>query len=374
MEPLLILATCFLAYSNGANDNFKGVASLYGSGTATYRVAIAWATITTVAGSLAGVLMAQGLLRAFSGRGVVPDQVANSNHFLLAVAAGAGLTVIAATRFGLPISTTHALTGSILGTGLMAAGRVNITALGSSILLPLLLSPLLAVALAALVYPAFRYTRSWLGIHRDSCVCLATQAGSPALSPSTLDGAVFQEELPSISVVVGDQHSCRRNYSGRLLGIQAQTAIDGLHFLSAGAVSFSRGLNDTPKIAAALVAVRELNAPLGVGAVALAMAFGGLLSAARVADTMSTKITTMSHGQGLTSNLTTGALVLMASLFGLPVSTTHVSVGALAGIGWVTGNANNNVLRGIGLSWLVTLPFATACSAALWLLVEYLHG
>jgi len=49
MLILLFLAACFLAYSNGANDNFKGVASLYGSRTATYKTALGWATITTFA-------------------------------------------------------------------------------------------------------------------------------------------------------------------------------------------------------------------------------------------------------------------------------------------------------------------------------------
>ena len=52
MIPFLFLATCFLAYSNGANDNFKGVASLFGSRTCSYKTAISWATITTGAISL----------------------------------------------------------------------------------------------------------------------------------------------------------------------------------------------------------------------------------------------------------------------------------------------------------------------------------
>jgi len=56
---LLITVVCFLAYSNGANDNFKGVASLYGSGAASYRTALAWATIATLAGSLCALLLAQ---------------------------------------------------------------------------------------------------------------------------------------------------------------------------------------------------------------------------------------------------------------------------------------------------------------------------
>src|SRR5919108_400111 len=57
----LFLATCFLAYSNGANDNFKGVASLFGSRTSGYRVAIGWATVTTLAGSIAAAFFAQAL-------------------------------------------------------------------------------------------------------------------------------------------------------------------------------------------------------------------------------------------------------------------------------------------------------------------------
>src|SRR3954467_14439178 len=107
---LLFLATCFLAYSNGANDNFKGVASLYGSRTCSYRTAISWATITTFAGSVTAILIAQGLLKKFSGKGLVPDALTTSPQFLLAVALGAGLTVILATILGFPVSTTHGLT------------------------------------------------------------------------------------------------------------------------------------------------------------------------------------------------------------------------------------------------------------------------
>src|SRR5919199_2465382 len=102
---LLFLATCFLAYSNGANDNFKGVASLFGSRTCSYRTAISWATVTTFAGSIASIFLAQALLKKFSGKGIVPDQFAGSEYFVLAVAIGAGVTLIIATFTGFPIST-----------------------------------------------------------------------------------------------------------------------------------------------------------------------------------------------------------------------------------------------------------------------------
>ena len=118
---LLFLATCFLAYSNGANDNFKGVATLYGSRTAGYGTALGWATATTLAGSIASIFLAQSLLKKFSGKGLVPDALVGSEHFLLAVVIGAALTVILATLTGFPISTTHGLTGALVGSGLQVA-------------------------------------------------------------------------------------------------------------------------------------------------------------------------------------------------------------------------------------------------------------
>src|SRR5213079_3493743 len=118
----LFIAACFLAYSNGANDNFKGVASLYGCRAASYRTAITWATITTFAGSIASIFLAQALLKKFSGKGLVPDTLTGSEFFLLAVALGAGLTVILATRLGFPISTTHSIIGALIGSGLVASG------------------------------------------------------------------------------------------------------------------------------------------------------------------------------------------------------------------------------------------------------------
>src|SRR5262245_46225757 len=136
---ILFLATCFLAYANGANDNFKGVASIFGSRTASYRTAISWATVTTFAGSVAAIFLAQALLRKFSGKGLVPDALTASPSFLLAVALGAGGTVILATLTGFPISTTHGLTGALVGAGLIAVGgQVNFAALGKNFVMPLL--------------------------------------------------------------------------------------------------------------------------------------------------------------------------------------------------------------------------------------------
>src|SRR4029078_5328704 len=90
--------------------------------------------------------------------------------------------------------------------------------------------------------------------------------------------------------------------------------------------------------------------------VGLAIAIGGRISARRVAERMSKKIAPMNHDQGLTANLITGIVVIGASNLGLPVSTTHVSCGALFGIGTITRQARWGTILASLLAWLTTLP------------------
>lgn len=370
MTLLLLIAVAFLAYSNGANDNFKGVASLFGSRTTTYRTALAWATITTFAGSVCSIFLAQSLLKKFSGKGLVPAALAGSEHFLLAVALGAGLTVILATRLGFPISTTHGLTGAIVGSGMAATGgQVAFGVLGRQFFLPLMLSPLIAVVLGALIYLAFRLVRLRLGITKESCFCVGSEQRVVPIAQPTSVLAV--QQTAALAATIDGEAECSERYAGAYLGINCQRAMDAAHFLSAGVVSFARGLNDTPKMAALLLVVHAFDIRWGLVLVALAIALGGMLNARRVAETMSHRITAMNHGQGFSANLATGILVILASKFGLPVSTTHVSVGALFGIGVTTRQADFRVVSGILFSWLLTLPCAAILSgAAYWLLTR----
>ena len=57
MMVLIVAAVACLAFANGGNDNFKGVATLFGSGTSNYRRALTWATVTTLLGSLAAFIL-----------------------------------------------------------------------------------------------------------------------------------------------------------------------------------------------------------------------------------------------------------------------------------------------------------------------------
>jgi PiT family inorganic phosphate transporter len=102
---------------------------------------------------------------------------------------------------------------------------------------------------------------------------------------------------------------------------------------------------------------------LGIGALALAMAFGGLLAGRRVAGTLAFGITGMNAADGLSANLVTAGLVVLASPAGLPVSTTHVSCGALIGIGAANGEARWKMISAIALAWALTLPLSGAVAA-----------
>ncbi|HET6977722.1 MAG TPA: anion permease [Pyrinomonadaceae bacterium] len=365
---VLLIATLFLAYSNGANDNFKGVATLFGSGTTSYKAAITWATISTFAGSITSLFLAETLLKNFSGRGLVPNELAASPQFVLSVGLAAGLTVMLATLTGFPISTTHGLVGALVGAGLAAVGTsVNFATLGALFFLPLLASPLLAVGLGVASYVVARGLRVKLGVEKEWCVCvgevvqlvpIAQPSGLLALAPVT---------VPDITIGPVDQ--CRQQYKGRLFGGSVQRGLDFVHFLSAGSVGFARGLNDTPKIVALLLVMKTFDVKFGMLLVAIAMAIGGLLNARKVAITMSKRITPLNPGQGFTANLVTSALVILASRFGLPVSTTHVSVGSLFGIGLITREANGRVVSGILMSWLLTLPIAGILSGVIYTIV-----
>jgi inorganic phosphate transporter, PiT family len=357
----ILVAVGCLAFANGANDNFKGVATLFGSGTASFRNALSWATATTFAGSIAAVFLAEKLLKAFGGRGLVPDELASQPAYAAAVALGAGLTVLLATRVGMPISTTHGIVGALIGAGFAAGVSVDVGRLGKDFVLPLLVSPLIALTATLVVYPIFRVVRRRLGVQEETCFCIGAETREIAVGITPTLALAHAQRL---SLEWNTTVECRRRYAGRVIGVEASKALDALHYVSAGAVSFARGLNDTPKIAALLLLAAWFGPVSAIAVVGVVIAIGGLLNARRVAETMSKKITPMNHGQGFTANLLTAAIVVNASLLGMPVSTTHVSCGSIFGIGLLTQQADYSMIGKILASWVFTLPVGALLGAA----------
>ncbi|MBL8018556.1 MAG: inorganic phosphate transporter [Leptospirales bacterium] len=366
MSWLLFAAALFLAYSNGANDNFKGVATLFGTGTANYKRSLTVATLSTLAGSICSIFLAAELVKNFSGRGLIPDALL-STHTFTAVAVGAALTVMLATRIGMPVSTTHGLVGGLVGAGLSAGVSLNLAKLGGTFVLPLIASPLIAACISLAVFSIVTYLKRDRRIPDDPCIC--TEADWMA-SPINADAAVAAEHGTRLRT--GARAQCESAGAQVVATISLPGVVDALHYFSAGAVSFARGLNDTPKIAGLILLSQGLPIRYGMLLLALSIAIGGALNARRVAETMSKKITTLTRVQGLSANLVTALLVGTASWNGLPVSTTHVSVGSIFGMGVATKSANPKVISEILLSWVLTLPLAAAVTGLVYFVLGHI--
>ena len=344
-----------LAWVNGANDVSKGVATLVGCGLCDARRAIRWGTLFTVLGGLTGILWG-GVLAANFGTGFLAPDYRPDLAFMAGAIMGAFGWVGLATRFGLPVSTTHALLGGIVGAALVAIGPdgLRLAVITNKAVAPLLLSPLIAILFCWMLLRASRWITNRLPAWRPGCCAEDAWRADP--------------------FVCAEPREPAHPWQARLLRVS--------HWLSAGATSFARGLNDVPKIAAFLILVMAGTASSQYGAwvaaivlVTLSMGIGSLWGGRRVARVLAHGVTRMDSGQGLTANIGTALLVLAASPLGLPVSTTHVSTGALMGIRFVDRSAPTqaDALRAILLAWIVTLPVAALFAAFATFFVRQFH-
>lgn len=369
---LLAFALVFaLAFANGANDVSKAIATLVGSGVTDYRSAIAWGTVWTVVGTALAAFVASGMVKTFS-HGLVQTGTIIEPAVTLSVLTGAIVWVLFASRTGLPVSTTHALTGAIVGTGLVAfaAEGLNWPAIGKKIALPLLFSPFLAFTVSLVIHPAIRaLARKWEG------TCLCVMPASRALVAIDAHGGtrtLLQAARFSSPIMAVPSHCDRAGLQGLVVGLHT------IHWISSGLASFARGTNDAPKIVAMLLLGSTTAAwpstsfeLAAFGGVTLAMGLGSYFGGLRVTQVLAEKITRMDHAEGLSANLITSSLVLVSGTLGLPVSTTHVSSSAIIGIGLLKGLncVRWTTVRDMVLAWVVTLPASAllACIAYLFL-------
>lgn len=359
MTLVLLLLACALAFANGANDTCKGVASLVASGEAGPRRVLFWAAATTALGAGAAALWDGGLLQVFRA-GFVAGGSEHSPTFFVAVLAAAIAWVLLATATGLPVSTTHALLGGLVGAGLAAVGSEQIewAQVASGFALPLALGPL--VSLGA-VYLSSRPAAALARRSEERCACLVAEPEPIGLSGQS---AVA---LPRQGLFLGHTADCARRSPDAVF--RASTALRITHWSTTGLVGFARGWNDTPKIAAlAVVALPAAGpSPTPFVAIAVAMALGGLLAGRRVLATLARRLATPPPlGESLAASAASAVLVSLASFRGLPLSTTHVTTGALVGAGLARDRRAVRwaVVRDIVLAWLVTLPASVLLALA----------
>jgi PiT family inorganic phosphate transporter len=354
MTAVIFILLIGLAAANGANDVSKGVATLAGAGVARYRTAILWGAATTLLGALLSIPLGRGMGKLFSS-GIV--SASPTTAFALAVLVGTVAWVALASVARLPVSTTHAIVGSLVGAGLLlSSDAVQWDGVLQKTLMPLLISIVVAYVLS-LVLTVLATWGSRVAARRRAA---GTVAGDQPARPTGNGGGIATRTHTETSS--DPQH-----------GSAADRLLTGLHWLSSGATSAARGLNDTPKIAAiggfALLPAGFTANQLAL-LVAAAMAVGSLLGI-RVAHTLGEKVVKMSHGEGLRANLTTAVLVGAGATLALPMSTTHVSTGAIVGsAGGDVRRINARTLRDFLIAWTVTPLFTAAVAAVVFLIAR----
>jgi inorganic phosphate transporter, PiT family len=363
---LTIACAAAVAWANGANDVSKGVATLVGSRLATYRQALRWGTLWTVAGAVSGLILTSAMVKTF-GTALVAGQFAHSPAFPIAVAAGTFLWVFVASKTGLPVSTTHALTGAIVGTAIAAGGVGGIrwALAAKSVALPLAFSPFASALIACGTHTIVSRR---LAIASRYCICARER---PLVIGDVVTDGVTAARGVMLPVVVVDRTQACAEGGTLERGVRLT---DAAQWIASAALSFARGLNDTPKIVA-LAAVAGvsvgISAPALFVAGAIAMAAGGLVAGGRVTRTLAEGVTDIDALEGLAASGVAALLVLAASVVALPVSTTHVVSGAIVGAGLRRGadTVHWRTVWNMALAWIVTLPAAAVGAAIVWEIV-----
>lgn len=357
-----LAAVAGVAFLNGANDVSRSIATLVGAGVHDYRKATLLGTIATTVGAALAGWLAWRMVTAFT-QGWFADSVSLSPTFALAVPLAAILWLSLVTRLGIPVSTTHSLVGALLGSGIIAYGASHVVwqKVATRILLPLAVSPLVALAIALALYCLL----GRLGAE-NPCLCVGTAV--PELDAEAKGEVIAQVAARRVSVFVASAQTCRQFLQARF-GITA----DHVHIVSAVLIAVARALNDAPKIVAlGVLVMNNHHASLPIfGIVAVAMGLGSWLASYQVTQTLAEKVTHFDHRSGLAANLTISLLVSVCANLGLPVSTTHVSGGAIIGAGISKGvrSVYWDMVLNIVLAWCVTLPMCALTAAALYRLL-----
>lgn len=373
---LIVLVSAGLAYANGANDVSKGIATLAGSGVTDYRRAIMWGSVWTGVGCALGALFAGATLATF-GNGLLAAGTSPTFPAALAALAGAAFWVALATRAGLPVSTTHAIVGALVGVAVPAYGAAAIqwSALGGKVVLPLLLTPVVSLALTGMLLRAKR-TRAAGGDPVADCLCAEVEP-TVVTAGSGWQGAALAvvSVRPRVTLTSARAEVCATERPRAL-----RLTLSHLHWLTSGATSLARGMNDAPKMvalslaASTLVASNAMPAAVLYTVVTVAMVAGSLVAGLRVTRVLAEDVTPMDDREGFAANLVTAALVTTGAVHGLPMSTTHVASGGIFGAGAQRGTLDRRSLRNLLLAWIVTLPATALLGAGCYALAAGLGG
>ncbi|MEE8475465.1 MAG: inorganic phosphate transporter [Myxococcota bacterium] len=389
----------YMAWSIGANDVANAMGTSVGSGALTIRQAVIVAGIL----EFSGAFLAGGHVTDTVRKGILDIEVASRDpqlvlYGMMGALAAAGTLLLVATRFGLPVSTTHSIVGAIVGFGAVGLG-VDAVNWGkvAQIVVSWVTSPIIGGVLAFLIFQLIRR----LILDRDQPVEEVKRLGPwlfftvffviglvtffKGLKNLRLDfdlpeALLLSAGLGAIGAVVGrfflqrvPSAAAGATPHARFRGVERVFAV--LQILTACAVAFAHGSNDVANAIGPLAAVFHIAdgqdiagkttvAPwmLVVGGVGIVV---GLATwGYRVMETIGRKITELTPSRGFAAELAAAVTIVLASRLGIPVSTTHILVGSVLGVGFARGIGaiDLRVVGRILISWVATLPIAALLS------------
>jgi PiT family inorganic phosphate transporter len=404
MLILTSILALYVAWNLGANDVANSMGTSVGSKAVTLRQALI----------IAGVLEFTGAV--LFGREVsatIATQIVDLHSLptlqtvaigMVSVLIAGGIWLNVATLLGLPVSATHATIGAIAGFATVAAGVSTVawSQIGM-ISLTWVVTPIVSSAIAALFYSLLKsgvldqaepsvLLREWLPWLSAAMLSIFGVIVLPTVS-QPLQGWFQQLHLPphDLPLLLGTIAAAGLTFYGWRTLEQAATqqpelsppvcvelVMSRFQLLSACFVAFAHGSNDVGNAVAPLAVLAEIQrtgrvpsteftVPLWILALGgLGIVAGLAVLGKRVIATIGETIIPLQPSSGFCAELATATTVLLASRWGLPVSTSHALVGGVVGVGLVREfrAIQWQTLRSIGLAWFVTLPVAAGLSAA----------
>jgi len=389
----------YMAWSIGANDVANAMATAVGARAITFKQAALIAGILIFLGAVfVGPHVAETIKGKIINNTVISDPTILALGFISSLLAAAIWSTLATWK-EMPISTTHAIIGALVGFGIVAGGfsSVNWGCVGS-VAASWVLSPIGGCILAFIVFRAIvklifaqdnpvRATR----VIGPLIIGVTAFVMSVSLLFETQLGYMFGIAELSSTLIVSIVISLAIIFLSMFLlrNIEAKSVDDyttveeifrKLQIITSCYVAFSIGANDVANAIGPVAAIVPLVTTGSMGPVAeipiylliiggFGMAFGCLTWGYKVMKTMGDRITKLTNTRGFSVDFGGATTVLLASKLGLPISTSHTAVGAIIGVGLARGldAIDLKVIRKIFTSWLLTLPIAAITSAIIFI-------
>lgn len=356
------LAGAYMAMNIGANDVANNVGPAVGSGAMTLGVAVVIAAIFEAAGAL----IAGGDVVSTIKDGIVDPSKLDTEVFIwmmMAALLGGAIWLNVATWMGAPVSTTHSIVGGVLGAGL-AAGGAGIANWGSmgAIAASWVISPVMGGIIAAVLlylikhfvmYPedmvkAARKAVPWIiALMAWAFVTYLMLKGVKKLFPVSFLTACLIGLGAAVIAWFGSRAAITRSASSMP---NTRDAVNNLFTLplifSAALLSFAHGANDVANAIGPLAAVTDAvlegavsdkaRIPLWVMLVgAIGISIGLILYGPRLIRTVGSEITELDKSRAFCIAMAAAITVIVASQLGLPVSSTHIALGGVFGVGFL---------------------------------------